>query len=346
MVTAERLPDLYRYSTLVASSSKNSQEYRQALGDGFAEVILRSSGDPATLQNDSIVEALGRPTRYLLTDYFENSNEVIEIDGREVPARRLVLEFSGEGIERLLRELGLPIWPNNRRSVLLWLVVDDAQGQRVVSEVNFPEALAAAKSSTKRRGLPVILPLMDLEDQVALSPNQLWTVAQDPIQQASQRYNPDTILVGRLRQTSRGEWLADWQLLTDNGFEVFDGQNATIEGAVANGVDQVANYFFQRYGINPQLSSGGGVLLFQVGNIRDFADYKKVLDYLQGLTAIRRVDLVAVRDDSLLLYLTADGGVQLLQDTFALDKKLVARNGFNNSAPLGSVENPLLYAWQ
>ena len=345
-VWSERLPDLYQYKTLVASSSKNSQEYRQAMVDGLAEVILRASGDIATLQNPGIIDALSRPTRYLLQDYFENANETIEIDGKQVPARRLVLEFSSEAILKLLREFQLPIWPNNRRSVLVWMVVDNAQGQQIVTELSFADVLTATRANAKRRGLPLLLPLMDLEDQIALTPKQLWSIDRDAIHTASERYNPDTILVGRLSQTSRGDWRSDWQLFVNDQVEIFDTQGEKIEDIVAAGLDAVANYFFQRYAINPQLSSSQGQLLFQVGNIRNFSDYMKVLSYLEQLTLIRHVDLAAVRGDELLLYLTADGNVKLLQDTLALDGKLSPREPISNAAPLGSTENPLLYAWR
>jgi hypothetical protein len=345
-VYAERVQDLYQYTTLVSSASKNSQEYRQALSDGLAEVIVRASGDVRSLQNPGILDALGRPARLLSQEYFENSKQTIEIDGRQVAARCLVLEYSGERIQNLLRDLQLPIWPDNRRNILVWMVVDDAQGQRVVSESNLVDAITAVKENGKRRGLPVLVPLMDIDDKIALSANQLWAMAQDDIRKASERYSPDTILVGRLSQTSRGDWRSDWQLFAGDDIEIFDSQGLAITDAIAGGIDQVANYFFQRYAINPQLSAAQDVLLFQVADIQDFSQYTKVLNYLDQLTVVRKVDLVAVRDDNLLLYLRTDGDVKLLQDTLSLDGKLLPRNQSNGVSPLGSVDNPLLYAWR
>lgn len=343
---AERVKDLYEYTTLVSSSNTNTQEYRQALVDGLAEVIVRSSGDVGVLQNRGIMEALSRPNRLLSQEHVENTDQFIEVKGRQVPARRLVLEFSGEGIEKLLRGLGLPLWPSNRRNVLVWMIVNDTQGQRVVSELNFPDAYVAVKDNAKRRGVPLSVPLMDLEDQIALSANQLWSVDRQAIRKASERYSPDTILVGRLNQTSRGDWRSDWQLFAGETVEIFDSQGPAITDAVAGGVDHVANYFFQRYAINPQQSSAQDVLLFQIGGIEDFSQYMRALNYIQQLTVVRQVDLVAARDDNLLLYLRTDGDVKLLQDTLALDGNLLPRNGTDNFAQLGSVENPLLYVWR
>ena len=342
---AEQIPDLFRYTALV--TSQNSRDAQRAASDGLAEVIVRASGDNRVLQEGEIIRALGSANNYIVSQTYEATTETIEVDNRQVPAQKLVIEFSGELIQSLLRRLQLPLWPNNRRSLLVWMVVDDAQGRRVVSDITFPEAQLAMRNSTKQRGLPLIPKLMDLEDQTALSANQLWTFSIDAIRRASERYYPDTILVVRLSQSSRGDWRSDWQLLTDEGAQIFDIQQPTVDDVIANGINQVVNYFCTRECIQTTGDADPTIILLELGKVGSFRQYSQALEYLQGLTLVRQVDVGVVLNDNILLYLRIDGDVRLLRDTLSRGGRMISQNNDpNNFAVLGSAENPLLYAWR
>lgn len=342
---AQQRVDLYQADMLVPDQSQ--RERNQAMVDALAEVIVRASGQPRVLENEQIIDALGGASDYVVEWRYENSDEVLEVGGRERPAWRVVMRFSGNAVERLLRDARLPIWPANRPGMLVWLMVDSVQGGRIrVSPSSSPEVLEYAQDSAKRRGIPLIKPLMDLEDQVALSAGTLWSLDQEAIREASERYNPDSILVGRLTETSGGRWRAGWLLMHRDRTEVFDSAGRELEDVVAGGVDQVANHFFQLYGILPSEGSSEA-LVFQVDGVEDFASYTAVMNYLQGLGVVRRHDLAGVRGGSMLIYLYLDGDVSLLRDALALDERLVPQADLTlNSVPPGEPGNPLRYRWR
>lgn len=341
---AERIEDLYRYSVLMPS--QNNSEARQATVDGLAEVILRTAGDAAVLQDPAVIRALGSANNFVVSQGYQASDETLVIEDQEVPALKLVIEFSGERVQSLLRESQLSLWPDNRRNVLTWIVVDDTEGRRVISDLNFPEAQKVLTDTAKRRGLPLVPKLMDLEDQIALSANQLWSMSVDAIRSASERYDPDTILAGRLSQTSRGDWRSVWQLMNREGEQIFDGQGASIEDVIAGGINAVVDYFCERECIRPNQSGMPSVLIFQLGGINNFSQYSQALNYIEELALVRRVDIGAVQDNNLLLYLYSDGDVRQLQDTLSRDGRMNAQTNLNNPSPLGTAENPLLYIWR
>ncbi|MCW8194331.1 DUF2066 domain-containing protein [Proteobacteria bacterium 005FR1] len=336
--------DLYRADMLVTDQSQ--RERTQAAVDGLAEVVVRASGQPQVLEDPQVIEALRDASKYLVEWRYENSDEMLEINGKQVPAWRLVLRYSGNAIEKLLRDLRLPIWPANRPSMVVWLMVDDGNSRSRVSSSNRPDVLKYAQASAKRRGIPLVKPLMDLEDQVALSADALWSLDQETIERASERYSADSILVGRLTETSQGQWRAGWLLIHRGRSNVFDSTGVELQDVVATGIDQVANHFFQLYGITPSAVSSEALLL-QVDGVEDFASYSRFMSYLQSLAVIRRYDLVAVRGGSVLLYVYLQGELGLLRDALALDERLlpVADLSANGLSP-GNPANPLRYRWR
>lgn len=336
--------DLYQADMLVVDQSQ--RERNQATVDGLAEVVVRASGQPLVLQNPELIKAFDRASDFLVEWRYESTEETLTIDGREQPARRLVLRYSGSAIEKLLRDLRLPIWPANRPSMLVWLIVDRGGERSRVSASSAAEVLKHTETSAKRRGIPLVKPLMDLEDQVALSSDALWSMDQEAIRQASERYNTDSILVGRLTETSLGQWRAGWLLLHGERSEVFDGRGMALTDVVAEGIDEVATYFFQLYGITPSDGSSEA-MAFQVDGVDDFASYMQLMDYLQGLAVVRRHDLVAVRGDSMLLYIYLEGDIGLLRGALALDDRLIPQGDSSlASTPLGDPGNPIRYRWR
>ena len=350
---AGQVVNLYQTETLV--SSQSSRERAQAATDGLAEVILRISGTQESLRAPAIIDGMRRAQNYIHEFQYASTDETITIDDKEVAASRLILRYSPQAVERLLRQARLPMWPANRPSLLLWLVKDDlAQGRHLVGKTDAAEALAAFEAAAERRGLPLVVPLLDLEDRVALPGDAAWALSEPAIRKASSRYQSDAILVGRYSRTSRGEWRAAWLLLHKRQSRVFDSVGFDLNDVVGTGVDQVANHMAAIYAIVPGDSAADAVVM-ELKGITDFSRYIGVLNYLQNLAMVRRTHLAAVRADGLLLHLYTDGDLAPLINALALDKRLLPVSSVGPGAgpgvmdwqrgPRGSAANPLQYQW-
>ncbi|WP_460232103.1 DUF2066 domain-containing protein [Aurantivibrio plasticivorans] len=342
--TSAEIVNLYDYQTLVVTQDRS--ERNQATRDGLAEVILRASGQLAVLQDPSILGALSSPSRYLLEFRYEATDETLDVDGKPTPAWRLILKFSQESVTKLLRDRQLSIWPANRPSVLVWLVMDDGRGPLIASSASQPALFDVITESAVQRGVPIVLPLMDLEDQVALSAQSAWQLDEDAIARASERYQADSILVGRLTQTSRGDWRSAWQLKHRDGFDVFDINSEDILEIIGAGVNQTADYFFSLYGYQPSGNASERVIM-QVADVRHFQDYVSLLNYLRGLAIVRGVDVSVALGNYLLLSVETEADVKLLQDAIALDSRMLPEPvQAVATVPPGQPENPLKYVWQ
>ncbi len=342
-ITAEPV-DLYEYHSLVETQTR--PERNQATADGLAEIIIRASGQARVLNDPGVKKALNNPSRYLLEYRYQSTDKTIQVDNKTVPAYDLVLKFSGSSVEKLLREQQLPIWPANRPSVMVWLVVDGGKSKQIISEQYLPEGIEAVEASGAQRGLPVITPQGDLDDQVAISAKKIWQLDERSIRRASERYNPDSILVGRLTKTSQSRWRASWLLINENRSKTFDSTGSGLFDVVGGGIADSADYFFQLYGYEPT----GGVLqtfMFSIDGVLDFGGYVTMMKYLEGISVVRGVDLVAANNENVLLQVSTEVNLNALEQAIALDDRL--EKGYQNTGSLGESgleSNPSSYRWR
>ena len=349
---AEQPVDLYRVEVLVASQSAGERE--RAAREALRELVVRVSGDRSALEQPTIEEAASRAQDFVYEFNYAPSPETLTRDGRELPASRLILKFSPVEIERLLRRAELAFWPARRPSVLVWLVARNRE--EGLHRVTDSELRAQLRRHAQARGLPLILPLDDLEDRLALTPRQVWAWDEESVRKASERYAPDAILIGRYSPTSEGGLRSDWQLYHSLGNPSFDLRSQDLEQLMTGAIDRVADHFVERYAIVPR-EEGPGDIVMQIGGILDFGDYKSVERYLEDLAMVRRMEFVSLDRERLTLRLVTEGELASLISTLERDRRLAlsprsgrlgfGEQGFGSQAalPRGSVANPLVYDW-
>ncbi len=356
-IHAEVVTLLYQQSELVTGQS--DVERKQAAQNALKKVLVRVSGRNLVLQEAGVQTALKRAERFVEAYRYESSDETLQQEGLSIPASRLIFNFSRTGVESLLRDHQAPLWPANRPSMLVWLVKDDLnQGRELVSLQDGGPLANAAADLSQLRGIPLVMPILDLEDRLKINPNQVWNLDQAAIIEASARYNADVLLVGRYSQTSSGQWLSAWTLLHKQHQQVFDSESSEESILVAQGLDAATDFLASIYSI----SSFGGVadsVILQIEQINGFDDYVSAINYLDSLEVVRHVNLAAVNAQSIHLSVKLEGDITVLTDALALDRRLGAvgdtiesspKEGIGvklpvTAEPLGSEGNPLRYRW-
>lgn len=316
-VAAEQLSGLYDVAVPVASQS--SRDLTAASRDGLRTVFVRVSGDANVVQQKSVASAIRNAGDYTRLFRYERRAD----SSGDSEQLWVVIEFEQLLVDQVLREAGLPLWSSNRPSVLVWMVVEDADGRRFVGVERDPDTVEAVITNAKRRGLPVRLPGLDLEDMVALSPDDLWQLRSFRAQQAAERYLSDSVLFGKLTQLTNGEWLGRWRFDFNHQQFLFDGAASNIDDYVGEALDQVAEWMAAEYAISPVKLSDNGILMRIVG-IKSFIDYARAISYLEGIAAIRHANVVTIAGDEILVHISADGLLSQLQQAIALDVKLTA----------------------
>ncbi len=340
----------------VPVKSQSSSERKQATEEAFLQVLVRMSGTMAVQSEDGILQKLGSASRYVEQYQYEAlDSDALKAEGfRE----KLTVSFSPVAVRRVLDQAQMPFWSVNRPNTLVWLVEDDAeQGKQLLNQYSETPVVGALGDAALVRGLPLTFPVLDMEDRLALSADDVWDVNEEAIMAASERYAPDVILVGRYSQTSRGELWSIWQFFHSGATRSYDSRVLVSEtdGVDARfGVDALyplADFLSSRYAIQNR-GEASGRLVVQLGGVNSFPAYRRSLDYLATLAAVSSLHVAAVRGDTMLLYLESEASVERLMSAIALDNKLKIfkddeRTGVPEwqQSPAGTPENPLRYRW-
>lgn len=317
-VNAEQLNGLYE--VMVPVESQSTTDLRRATASGLQTVFVRMSGRADAARFDEIQLALSTAQIYLKQYSYKRERKVDE-GGEQLI---LVLEFESEQVDKQLRLAGLPLWSGNRPTTLVWLVVEDGEGRRIAGTESSPEAVAALQQHARRRGLAVDLPLLDLEDNIAISADSLWALNGHEAEQASSRYQPDTLLIGKASLLSNGLWLGAWQFSFEGQRLEFEVEASDIGAFIGLAIDRVAELLAQHYAIAPVSIAQDGVLM-RLGGIHNFSDYARAVRYLEGLAAIRYANVVNIEGDEIILQLVAEGQLQQLEQAIARDELLRPR---------------------
>jgi len=312
--TAARLDHLFEAE--VPAAARDAQARDAALGLALQQVIVRVTGSAATLQTGAGAQLLKNPGRFVEQYRF---NEV-PASGDQPRQLRLWAQFDGVTLARELREAGLPYWGPERPDVLAWLAVDDQGRRYLLSETGGQTAGQALKQAALRRGLPLTLPLLDLEDQRAVSFTDVWGGFLGRVKAASERYRPQVIVTARLeRDSPGGDWRGQWQLTDQGLMQSWSTRAPTLEEAVDAGVADAAQWLAQRYAV---ISTQAGVRTIVVDNVGNLEDYARVSGYLASLSPVEHVDVTRVGDREVEFSLKLSADERNLRQLIALGRML------------------------
>ena len=297
---------LYQVDQYVADQSEQTR--RQAAQRSLLRVVSRVSGLVSVPRNASITQALRNPERYYAKYvYFDpkgvDPNGLNRIDNaKESDATALAVRFTFQPamIKQLARSAKLPTWWSRRPLTLVWMVLDEPDGRSVVDQgaVSIRSALDYA---AHQRGLPVLLPAMDLDDSLLVSTAVVWGKFTDVLDQASDRYNAGQYLLGRFSvQEILGErfFTGEWLVRSEDGDTSRFIRGSDIDTVASIGIDMAAQSVLDQHLVFADAQRQHELV---VSGINDIRAYSSLLDYLQSLEFVDDVMLLSMRRNTLKL---------------------------------------------
>ena len=302
------LEGLYSASVVVADQSQAVRN--AAMRKVLKKVVQKVSGRPRELENPALQAALSNVGSYVEQFQYKTLD-------KEVTAYRLTIHFQKSALDKVLQQFSVPIWGKNRPEVLLWLAVDNGAKRHILADEKTVEMVLAAAVDA---GLAVTLPLLDLDDQRALSFNDVWAGFSDQVLNASQRYSVKNVVHGRLLKVSNGSWRLSGTLL--NGSQQYPmllqkgSMNNVLTGFLAETAEHLADVYAPR-GVTQQQQ-----LVLHVNGVKNLAKLAEVTGYLSSLDKVKAVTWGALQGANLKLLLTISGDVSVLQDVIGLNTVL------------------------
>ncbi|WP_415901424.1 DUF2066 domain-containing protein [Neptuniibacter sp. QD29_5] len=325
-VIASTVTDLYRVTLPIEERRLAPSDLQ--VSSGLVKVLVKVSGNSSIADDYQIQSQLKAPARTL-----KQFSYITTEDGGY-----LVLDFHPEVIDSLVTRTGFKPLGEQRATVLLWFA-SNASGEQdyLKSNDSFYKAL---QFSAKSRGLPLQFPILDLTDQIALSPTDLWILKDQQISQASTRYKPDAVIAGRLTKSeSEGVSVA--------GLFINDGINQPL--AESGNIDQVANAVINRVAdtlfkpiVSYKLSHFQTGVAVQVENISNLSDYVQLIDFLKRLSVVRQVKIERAIGNQITVRLNLDGSEEQLRQAISLEPQLQMLDSLRNQD--GSAV--MVYRWQ
>ncbi|ABM00123.1 DUF2066 domain-containing protein [Shewanella amazonensis] len=316
----------------VAVSSRSSAELEQAIKDALAKVLVKNSGSTETLVNAE-VQSLIAQARSVLSQY-----GYVENDGRLY----VRASFDNTRVTSTLRSAQLPVWGKQRPLTLLWLATD-GEGEKVLLGDQSDLAIRSQfNDASAQAGVPLLFPLLDLDDMMAANINSVRGFFADEVAQASRRYQSDFFALATLEAAGSGyEYrlaLYPRQAQSDiatplQSVTQVEGSADNLDSAISAILSGMSSFYVSRYAVTGTSQESETELVFTgVDRLKAVVDIET---YLGQLSMVKSARLVSIEGDSLRFALTLFGSEDELRRTLALEPRLQPQGGTENNSQQG-----------
>lgn len=293
------------YTVELEVKDRSAMARAQAISEAFEHVLIRLTGNLAVLTLPIVRENLPEAQSVLREySYIERAGQL-----------KLRAKFDQRMTNDLLNLTEQPRWPDNRPVVLIWLAKIDGQQLDFVGAQATNTWQKALLAAAEKRGLPIILPLLDLAEQAQLpiTDNNRLDIA--AFRKAGQRYNAALSLVGRIAPAEKGGWQADWALVFSEDQMSWRELGDTPEEAIAEGLNTVVDALVARY-YSIDLDADAPLRL-RVAGVGGIADYARLTEALQKVRGITQLELSSISSQAVVYQLQFPGGQSELQKQLA-----------------------------
>ena len=300
-VSAQALSDadwLYAVDRPVAAQS--NEERDRVAQEGLLVVLSRLTGLVSVPRTPAIAAALEQPQNYYNRFVFFTTREA---SGE--PQTHIRITFQSNAMLQLVKTANLPVWWSKRPNVLAWLVVDDGSSREILASSSPHPLVAELRKYAADRGVTLTLPLLDLDDSLAVSPADVWGKVTASLEQAAERYDADLVLVGRLSQdqTFDGEiYRGDWEIWLEGQPLATNFTTPDLAEAVRGGIDMLTERLAEKYAVLPRAQRAQRIY---ISGLSDVLGYAELMTYLNSLEFVDGLDVEAIDDRRLSLSLVS-----------------------------------------
>ncbi|ALO46637.1 DUF2066 domain-containing protein [Pseudohongiella spirulinae] len=321
-LAAQALPVQGLYESEIAVSNQSEAERNRAYRQALEQVVVKVTGERRWLDNARIAQALSTAGSYVAEVSYRAENMQGWIHVR----------FDQRQLDALLNQENIPVWDNNRASVLMLLTIQAADGRRqMLSSSSEHDYLEQAKQFADRRAVPVLFPLLDLTDRRLVSSQQAWDLSNEALSALAERYAADSILAARILETADGQQVGLWKFLFRDSETVFDHIAMSSEAYMEMPLDRVTNRLAQHFGLVLSEFDRREQVTVRVDGVGTLSDHRQLVSYLESLTVVRSARVAALHGDSVELRLDLAGNQQILAEFISLGRDLQTVSAANDA---------------
>jgi hypothetical protein len=308
------------FESEVAVSDQTPGVRIEAFRTALSQTIVRVTGDQTALS--------GEPARALLEDPARLVQQYRYFTEPSVspPALKLWVRFDGDAIRRSLQTQGMSYWGGERPDTLVWLAVEDRGRRYIVSADDSSDVHQQIELAARQRGVPILFPLMDLQDQSQVRFADLWGGFFGKVLSASERYSPPAVLIGRLNRSPSGGWSSRWFLEVVGRTNEWSDSHRQLRELARQGVEDVADILATRFAVSGG-GAGGRTVDITVNGIETLAAYARISQYLASLSSVSNVEVGELTPGGVQYALQVSGSMQDLMRTVSIGTVLEPEPG-------------------
>jgi len=293
-VHAVTVEDLFTVELPVADQTTSLR--LESFSEAFRQVIVKVSGSDDALRSAAFERPIKNSARYVKQFSYITRKLPDEEEELEAGGLFLSIDFDQQLIEGLLREHNFPVWGRERPSSLLVISYDVNENIKLVSDDTTPDLVEALDSAAAIHAVPVLFPLMDLEDIALVNISDIASREYENIRTMARRYTPNALLVGQIVGRSGEGWQGDWEVrFADQIFKWT--YKASSKQAV---IDQVIRHLAKILALEYALEDHRRVeesLLLSVSELEGIDKLIRVQQYLESLNVVDSVQIAMISSD-------------------------------------------------
>ncbi|MBX2884660.1 MAG: DUF2066 domain-containing protein [Granulosicoccus sp.] len=313
------------YSVEVAVADKSDSEQKDAFQLALRRVLRNNSGDKTVLNRDIVRQELTQAVNYVkgftyrtppagtvissdtpITDRVRQTGQatqlmlisferamVGDLIDSSAPARADQTEEGDEGEQ--------PVAVPRSNSALVWLLIQDDGRDILISDPAAVNVQRRSREIAGATGISLAYPVGDTEDQLALTIDDMLNADVDRLLAASERYGQPHILLGTLSRGSAQAWRGRWLRVLGTDVQQSEFETQTLDEALKQGLQVLSSVasIDESYRYGGESQSGTEALIL-VGSVTSTEDYARLMNFLQGQSAVSTVYPKEITETSVL----------------------------------------------
>jgi len=302
------------YSGHAEVIDRSQVELARGARAALAAVLVALTGD-RKVPGTAAAAAVMKRAQKLMLGYSYESNPPSS-------ALTLVAEFDERELVAELNAVNIGVWGKERPDIMLWLVIDSVDNRALVSGDEPGRVGDLMLTYAARRGIPALLPLMDIDESQHLVNAGDWPTLTSTARALSTRYATPATLVGHLQQGAFGFWEANWHLQVNEHTQSWSQEGDIVELMLEEASDVAADAIARRFA-DPHMLAHAEVLQVSILGVATAADYARVATYLNGLDTVSGLFVSHIDEQRVGVRFTARGGRAGLVQSISFGRVLV-----------------------
>jgi hypothetical protein len=304
------------YSANIPVTNQSSEQRASAIKQAFFAVIVKVTGNSQVVTQPGVQTAADSAENYVQQYSFVANDDLI--DKAQHPYI-LQVDFTPNVVNSLLLRENIPVWGKDRPLTLFWVSQTDAGKSSLIGANSTNPVANLIDNDTDQRGVPAILPLLDLTDLNAVSVSDIQAPFLQVLKTAANRYGGNAMVILRITNNSNSI-TTKWTLVINDQPQNWQIKGSDIKDVINQGINQVADALAGQFAIANQGQQS--TIVVQVVGLNSLNAFAKARDYLQSLAPVKSVSIAQLSTDSVTFQVQLVGSLADLQKVITLDHTL------------------------